>query len=106
MASGGLGGEVFIWDLEAAIAPFTKTSEAPVGDFSNGINGSTNSLPATSLRSIGSSNNITSHPNQPQGYVPISAKGHKESVYALAMNDSGTILVSGGTEKVHVPSVK
>lgn len=54
----------------------------------------------TSLRTISSSNNISVHPSQPHGYVPISAKGHKESVYALAMNDSGTILVSGGTEKV------
>ncbi|MFS8006586.1 putative transcription factor WD40-like family [Helianthus anomalus] len=96
VASGGLGGEVFIWDLEAAVAPFTKTSEVAVGDSSIGINGSG---PVTSLRSISSSNSITSHTNQPQGYVPISAKGHKESVYALAMNDSGTLLVSGGTEK-------
>ncbi|KAJ6353947.1 hypothetical protein OIU76_002884 [Salix suchowensis] len=55
VASGGLGGEVFIWDMEAALTP---------------------------------------------GYVPVGAKGHKESVYALAMNDSGTRLVSGGTEKV------
>lgn len=38
--------------------------------------------------------------NQQQGYAPLPAKGHKESVYALAMNDAGTILVSGGTEKV------
>ncbi|KAI7730838.1 hypothetical protein M8C21_026173 [Ambrosia artemisiifolia] len=96
VASGGLGGEVFIWDLEAAVAPFTKTSENAVGDSSNGTNGSGT---VTSLRAISSSNSITSHTNQPQGYVPISAKGHKESVYALAMNDSGTLLVSGGTEK-------
>lgn len=38
--------------------------------------------------------------NQTQGYIPIAAKGHKDSVYALATNESGTILVSGGTEKV------
>ncbi|KAI3745774.1 hypothetical protein L6452_08181 [Arctium lappa] len=99
VASGGLGGEVFIWDLEAALAPLTKTSEAADGDSSNGTNGSGNSLPVTSLRTISSSNSITSHTNQPQGYVPIAAKGHKESVYALAMNDTGTLLVSGGTEK-------
>ncbi|XP_076890559.1 uncharacterized protein LOC143541679 [Bidens hawaiensis] len=97
VASGGLGGEVFIWDLEAAVAQFTKTSEVAVADSSNGINGTG---PTTSLRAISSSNSITtSQTNQPQGYVPISAKGHKESVYALAMNDSGTLLVSGGTEK-------
>ncbi|KAJ6434308.1 hypothetical protein OIU84_017920 [Salix udensis] len=55
VASGGLGGEVFIWDVEAALTPVSKS---------------------------------------------VGAKGHKESVYALAMNDSGTRLVSGGTEKV------
>jgi len=38
--------------------------------------------------------------NQSQGYIPTAAKGHKDSVYALATNESGTILVSGGTEKV------
>lgn len=69
-------------------------------DCSNGINGSGNSLPISSLRTISSSNSISAHTNQSHGYVPIAAKGHKESVYALAMNDSGTLLVSGGTEKV------
>lgn len=78
-----------------------KTSEAADGDSSNGNHDSGNSLPVTSLRTISSSNSITSHTNQPQGYVPIAAKGHKESVYALAMNDTGTLLVSGGTEKVY-----
>ncbi|PIN13813.1 Conserved WD40 repeat-containing protein [Handroanthus impetiginosus] len=55
---------------------------------------------STSLRPISSSNNIPSHATQSQGYIPIAAEGHKESVYALAMNDRGTLLVSGGTEKV------
>lgn len=67
---------------------------------SNGINGSGNPLPITSLRTISSSNSISMHSSQSHGYVPVVAKGHKESVYALAMNDSGTLLVSGGTEKV------
>jgi WD repeat-containing protein 48 len=40
----------------------------------------------------------------PQGYAPVPAKGHKESVYALCINDSGTTLVSGGTEKVRASS--
>lgn len=100
VASGGLGGEVFIWDLEASIAPLSKSSDPMDDDCSNGINGSGNSLPITSLRTISSSNNISSQPPPPQGYVPTAAKGHKESVYALAMNDNGSILVSGGTEKV------
>lgn len=67
---------------------------------SNGINGAGNPLPMTSLRTISSSNSISMHSSQSHGYVPVAAKGHKESVYALAMNDSGTLLVSGGTEKV------
>lgn len=56
--------------------------------------------PMTSLRCGGTNNNISANNSQSRGYSPIAAKGHKESVYALAMNDSGTLLVSGGTEKV------
>ncbi|KAF8387917.1 hypothetical protein HHK36_026579 [Tetracentron sinense] len=101
VASGGLGGEVFIWDLEAALAPISKSTDSMEDDCSNGIIGSGNAgLPNSSLRSINSSNNISLHTTQSHGYGPIAAKGHKESVYALAMNDSGTLLVSGGTEKV------
>lgn len=101
IASGGLGGEVFVWDLEAALYPVSKPTEAVEDENSNGIVGSGNSgVPMTSLRSIGSSSSISMHPSQSHGYSPIAAKGHKESVYALAMNDSGTLLVSGGTEKV------
>ncbi|CAL5339663.1 unnamed protein product [Camellia sinensis] len=100
VASGGLGGEVFIWDLEAAVAPTSKTSDATEDDCSNGVNGVGNSVPITSARTISSNNSISLHMTQSHGYVPIAAKGHKESVYALGMNDSGTLLVSGGTEKV------
>ncbi|KAH1033075.1 hypothetical protein J1N35_045249 [Gossypium stocksii] len=100
VASGGLGGEVFVWDIEAAVTPLSKSSDVMEDDCSNGINGSANSLPVSSLRSISSNNSITAHTTQCPGYVPIAAKGHKESVYALAMNDNGSLLVSGGTEKV------
>ncbi|XP_059652629.1 uncharacterized protein LOC132299822 [Cornus florida] len=100
IASGGLGGEVFVWDIEAALAPLSKSGDPMEDDCSNGINGPGNSLPITSLRTISSSNSISLHPTQSHGYVPLAAKGHKESVYALSMNDSGTLLVSGGTEKV------
>ncbi|XP_057962475.1 uncharacterized protein LOC131154029 [Malania oleifera] len=100
VASAGLGAEVFIWDIEAALAPISKSSDAMEDDCSNGISVSGNSLPITSLRTISSSNSISLHSTQSHGYAPIAAKGHKESVYALAMNDSGTLLVSGGTEKV------
>ncbi|PIA61622.1 hypothetical protein AQUCO_00300858v1 [Aquilegia coerulea] len=101
IASGGLGGEVFIWDLEAALVPVSKSTDVKEDDSPNGIIASSNSgLPITSLRSISSSSNISLHTTQSHGYSPVAAKGHKESVYALAMNDSGTLLVSGGTEKV------
>ncbi|KAJ6823282.1 WD repeat-containing protein 48 isoform X1 [Iris pallida] len=101
VASGGLGGEVFIWDIEAALLPITKSIDAVEDESSNGITSSGNTgLPLTSLRSVNSSNNVSGHNTQSHGYSPVTAKGHKDSVYALAMNDSGTMLVSGGTEKV------
>jgi len=96
VASGGLGGEVFIWDLDAALAPVAKSVDAKEDEVPNG-----NSGPAlTTLCSINSSSNIASSNGQSHGYSPIAAKGHKDSVYALAMNDTGTLLLSGGTEKV------
>ncbi|XP_058083566.1 uncharacterized protein LOC131231411 isoform X2 [Magnolia sinica] len=101
VASGGLGGEVYIWDIEAALLPVSKSNDAMEDDNSNGIISSGNSgLPSTSLRTIGSSSSISLHTTQSHGYSPVVAKGHKESVYALAVNESGTLLVSGGTEKV------
>ena len=33
-------------------------------------------------------------------HVATTLVGHKESIYSIAMNDSGTVLVSGSTEKV------
>ncbi|OEL31978.1 WD repeat-containing protein 48, partial [Dichanthelium oligosanthes] len=96
VASGGLGGEVFIWDLDAALAPVAKSVDAKEDEVPNG-----NSGPAlTTLCNVNSSSSIASSNGQSHGYSPIAAKGHKDSVYALAMNDTGTLLVSGGTEKV------
>ncbi|PPS17551.1 hypothetical protein GOBAR_AA03011 [Gossypium barbadense] len=100
VASGGLGGEVFVWDIEAAVTPVSKSSDVVEDDCSNSMNGSANLLPISSPRTISSSNSIRTHITQGHGYVPIAVKGHKESVYALAMNDSSSLLVSGGTEKV------
>ncbi|CDY40696.1 BnaC03g34120D [Brassica napus] len=97
VASGGLGGEVFIWDIEAALSPVAKPNDAMEEGSTNGLG---NSQPVTSLRNVGSSNNISVQSSPSHGYAPTIAKGHKESVYALAMNDAGTMLVSGGTEKV------
>ncbi|CAF1939066.1 BnaC05g46720D [Brassica napus] len=100
VASGGLGGEVFIWDIEAALSPVTKANDSMEDSSSNGANGIGSSQPVASLRNVGSSNNISVQSSPSHGYAPTVAKGHKESVYALAMNDTGTTLVSGGTEKV------
>uniref|UniRef100_A0A0D9XX69 Uncharacterized protein n=1 Tax=Leersia perrieri TaxID=77586 RepID=A0A0D9XX69_9ORYZ len=96
VASGGLGGEVFIWDLDSALAPVAKSVDAKEDEAPNG-----NSGPAlTTLCNVNSSSNLASTNGQSHGYSPIAAKGHKDSVYALAMNDTGNLLVSGGTEKV------
>jgi len=96
VASGGLGSEVFIWDIDAALAPVAKSVDAKEDEVPNG-----NSRPAlTTLCNVNSSSNIASSNGQTHGYSPITAKGHKDSVYALAMNDTGNLLVSGGTEKV------
>lgn len=100
VASGGLGGEVFIWDIEAAVLPVAKSTDVMEDEGSNKlINSGNYGLPMTSLRSV-TSNNMSVNNTQSHGYIPTAAKGHKESVYALAMNDTGTLLVSGGTEKV------
>lgn len=84
----------------------SKSVETVEDESSNGTTVSGNSgLPVTSLRSINSSSSISVHTTQSHGYTPVAVKGHKESVYALAMNDTGTLLVSGGTEKVlHIPT--
>ncbi|KAK4755477.1 hypothetical protein SAY87_009234 [Trapa incisa] len=100
LASAGLGGDVFIWDIEAAVAVAPNSSDPTEENASNGITSSANPLAVGSLRTISSSSSISTHFNQSSGYAPTAAKGHKESVYALAMNDIGTLLVSGGTEKV------
>lgn len=100
IASAGLGGEVFVWDLDAASVPILKAAvEDNASEKNNGLGPS---VPITSTdRSIVSSfSTATQSLLTSQGYAPITVKGHKESVYALAMNDAGTILVSGGTEKV------
>lgn len=99
VASAGLGGEVFVWDLDAASVPISKAVAEENGCEANGGGG-----PPVQV-AVGERSGATGYnaavPTAPasQGYTPIVAKGHKESVYALAMNDTATILVSGGTEK-------
>ncbi|KAG6540955.1 hypothetical protein Mapa_017676 [Marchantia paleacea] len=99
VASGGLGCEVFIWDLEAAMIPIAKVAHE--GTEEGTIDGSfTSSVASTGDRSANAKSDASApHVTPPQGYSPIPAKGHKESIYALSMNDAGTTLVSGGTEK-------
>ncbi|XP_047329422.1 golgin subfamily A member 6-like protein 22 [Impatiens glandulifera] len=84
-------------DLEAAFRHISKSTDAVEDDHANGVVCLGNS---NGLHSIGSSNNISLHPTPSHGYVPIAAKGHKESGYALAMNDNGNLLMSGGIKKV------
>lgn len=90
---------MFVWDLDAASIPITKAVAEENGCEANGAG------PPVQL-AVGERSGVTGYsaaaPTAPasQGYTPITAKGHKESVYALAMSDTATILVSGGTEKV------
>eukprot|EP00249_Psilotum_nudum_P019787 c27414_g1_i2 orf=519-2798(-) len=102
VASGGLGGEVFVWDLESASIPVSKAggeSLDEVGYDGHFSSGTMSQLAGNDRLPISNHGSTPSSASSSQGYTPISAKGHKESVYALAMNDAGTILVSGGTEK-------
>ncbi|KAL2623623.1 hypothetical protein R1flu_003828 [Riccia fluitans] len=100
VASGGLGCEVFIWDLEAAMTPIAKVAHegtdegATDGSFTPSLVSTTVDRPANAKSDVS-----TPQVTPPQDYAPILAKGHKESIYALSMNDAGTTLVSGGTEK-------
>lgn len=102
IASAGLGGEVFVWDLDAASKPISKAANEGVdeGGYEGSLGIGTAGQIIGSDRSAAASYSATV-PNAASlpDYTPISVKGHKESVYALAMNDSGTMLVSGGTEK-------
>ncbi|MCO5565105.1 hypothetical protein L7F22_018776 [Adiantum nelumboides] len=99
VASAGLGGEVFVWDIDAANVPLSKATVEENGYETNGSSVPSAQLAAGDRPNVSSCNAAVPHAGVPQGYTPITAKGHKESVYALAMNDTATILVSGGTEK-------
>eukprot|EP00898_Chlorokybus_atmophyticus_P001692 jgi/Chlat1/2523/Chrsp175S02431 len=72
VASGGLGSEVFLWDMEAAMRPLMRADDGE-GPASTSPSGSS--------------------------YAPLPARGHKDSVYALAMSANGSVVVSGSTEK-------
>lgn len=82
-----------IWDLDAALSPVTKSVEATEDKVPNGNFG-------PSMETLRNLNSNVINNGQSHGYSPIAAKGHKESVYALAMNDARNLLVSRGTKKV------
>lgn len=99
VASAGLGGEVFVWDLDAASVPISKAVVEENGCEANGGSGPSVQLAGGERSSVTGYNAAVPNAAASHGYTPITAKGHKESVYALAMNDTASILVSGGTEK-------
>eukprot|EP00271_Cylindrocystis_brebissonii_P020851 TRINITY_DN713_c0_g2_i5.p1 TRINITY_DN713_c0_g2~~TRINITY_DN713_c0_g2_i5.p1 ORF type:complete len:1017 (-),score=193.27 TRINITY_DN713_c0_g2_i5:791-3841(-) len=175
VASGGLGSEVYVWDIEACISPIARppsdgTSDSPslgipirggaaafaslttsatpynspsiggLGPFAaNGpgrpgggvaaglaavpsghsSHGQYTGLPAATAERLasggagfgsgmGGGRGAGALQIAPVGeiegaeggaYLPLQCKGQKESVYALAINDAGTMMVSGGTEK-------
>ncbi|GAQ87661.1 Transducin/WD40 repeat-like superfamily protein [Klebsormidium nitens] len=128
VASAGLGCEVFVWDLEAALRPvvraapdpapsplpavpapglasstrtappLARTSSAPTpGPLAGSLHGS-GAVPALEGPRLSSSGSAAGASGSGEGYRPVACKGHKQSVYALAINEAGTLLVSGSTE--------
>ncbi|KAJ6928386.1 hypothetical protein NC652_012474 [Populus alba x Populus x berolinensis] len=97
-ASGGLGGEVIIWDVEAALTLVQSLVMTMEDDCLNGVNGSTKSLPMTSLRTISFKQTLFLC-TRLRGMYQMVPKAIRSQIYAMAMNDSGTRLVSGGIEK-------
>ncbi|GBG91115.1 hypothetical protein CBR_g51918 [Chara braunii] len=109
VASGGLRCEVFVWDLEGSTVPVAR---APMNDGASPMHDSGAYAGAGGMGVLGMPAGNSVHSSSAQdrsgcmgaGYsaitrTPVAFKGHKESVYALAMNDDGTVLASGGTEK-------
>ena len=94
IASAGLRNEIFLWDLEAGLSASPKPAtdhETPA----YGRPGQPAQPPST-----GSSGSNGLGAGGEAGYRAVELSGSKDSVYALAMNDTATLLVSGGTEKV------
>lgn len=91
---------MFVWDLDAASVPISKAVVEENGCEANGGSGPPVQLAGGERSGVTGYNAAVPNAAASQGYTPITAKGHKESVYALAMNDTASILVSGGTEKV------
>lgn len=82
IASAGLDKAIFLWDVKT-LTSLTATN-----------NTVTSMLGGTKLSSY--------PPSLPPSLVASTLSGHKESIYSLAMNPEGTVLVSGSTEKVIV----
>ncbi|KAL0450328.1 UNVERIFIED_CONTAM: WD repeat-containing protein 48 [Sesamum latifolium] len=77
VASGGLGGEVFIWDIEATLAPLSKLNDVVEDYSSTTANGMGSSMTHTSVWPTSSNSNISKPATQCQGYVPLLQKAIK-----------------------------
>eukprot|EP00897_Mesotaenium_endlicherianum_P003029 jgi/Mesen1/2754/ME000017S02121 len=89
LASAGLGCELYLWDVARAMAPLSCTLDShAAADEPLSVPAPPPPPPAAAAAAAGG-----------HSRTPVAVKGHKESVYALAMNDAATVIVSGGTEK-------
>ncbi|KAM3255653.1 hypothetical protein ACQJBY_043032 [Aegilops geniculata] len=98
VASGGLGGEVFIWDLDAAIAPIAKSVDAKEDEVPNG-----NSGPALStLCNVNSSGNIvsTNGKSHGTGSKNMKLRGHTDNIRALLIDSTGRYCLSGSSDSM------
>ena len=108
VASAGLRNEIFVWDLEAGLASsLNPTSDHYTPPHPTPAYGRPAQPAHPPASGSSSSNGFSAAPESrgggEGGYRPLEVSGSKDSVYALAMNDTATLLISGGTEKVSNP---
>lgn len=95
LASGGLNGEVWLWDLK-------NHSNRPVYKFTHNINAITAvafSLDASKIFSGGSDGKIRVYDQHNDDASPDVLSGHESSVKALSVSPEGDFLVSGSGDK-------
>lgn len=89
VASAGLDRQIFLWDVNTLTALTasnnTVTSKEIVCAYILSLN---------KFRNVGTNCNVFVAPKA------SSLSGNKDSIYSLAMNQMGTVIVSGSTEKV------
>lgn len=135
LVSGGLGGQLLLWDVETlkatTRAPAASSSAAPATSAPAGVPagasgpgtprgsagagaggapgaGPTGLVTASSLAAQEGLGPTAGAPGAPgsgresEGTAPLSQplEGHKDSVYSVAINLTGTVVASGGTKKV------